>query len=797
LSPKKLAEAALTGTLDQTIADLSRKFVKPIPRPVTSRRRTAASKPVDTKAEVRIQFLKDRLRQIDEEILIHKALGDKKKVLSLQSSRSRFRKELRKLEGAPAPAPPAPPKPRPEPKPKADPRIAPLQEKMADLYRKLDAAKLAGDKRKVKSIQSSLSVTRRKIKDLGGTPIKAGQTPIAAPTPAPAPPPPPKPKPKPEPTTPFAVVKPIPSGTPQEQLVVVRQNIANMKTEKIRLQKEFLTATDKRAAEIRERIRALDGAIRKQQDYLRNIQAKLPPEPEPVFPPEPEPTPKPAADPKVTQLQNKMADLYIKLDVARAAGDKKKIASIQSSLSVTRKKLRALGAEPIGPGQRPGVVTTPPEPKPAPPPTPKPKPKPKVDPATAARLKTELEGYEKRLTFLENKHRANLDDPLKKQIARLNEIKNVRAQANIRRKKLGIPLLEPIFRPEDPPFVPAFAPTEKPKPKPKPRKKPVPPPDIEPTVTKPDEIPPPRGKPGEYTDAITEDYRDKVQKGKERVARAGAGTKAGKLHQKVVDLNQRLLDERLEALEKFQGNIPIGYLHDKIPKVKIDNRVRPKLSTKDQADPKVVRFIDKAGDTLKRIGEVHQVPTSMSSIIYRTVAGTTSEGSYNPGTRVIKLNIDSANKPRHRTTVWHEFGHAVDDNIVGFSSWGSASGGTVSNKYESQSPHAKRAITNLRDVIADDDRVKKWKESVKTGKFGKKAVTPSYMEYIASDEEIFARAYSQYISEKLGDGAATRALLADGKKRQWGYGQWTDAGEFDKIFEAFDELFGAMGMSVE
>ena len=611
LNPKQLAEAALSGTLDQTIADIAGKYRKakvPTLRAAAAFR-PRAQKPVDTKAEVRIQFLKNKIQQLDEDILLAKAVGDRKKVLSLQSSKSRFKKQLRELEAG-VTAPPPAPKPVPVPKPK------------------------------------------------------------------------PAPKPKP-------------------------------------------------------------------------------------------------VDPQVIKLQDKMADLYVKLDAAKASGDKKKIASVQSSLSVTRRKLRALGVEPLKPGEKPGIAPTP-EPTQPPlgiPPTPAPKPIPKG--RTVADIKRSLGKLEEELIRLEGLQRgAGGGDPIKVQLARINTMRSVRNDINKLRKKLGYEPVAGIFRPEDTPYSPVIFRQAPPQPE-----------------AKPVAVPPPRGKPGEWSDSITIEYQELIKKGEQRVARS-KGSKSAKLHQKVVDLNQQLLDQRVAALEKFQGQIPLGYLHDVFPDVKVGKRLTKKMSTKQKADAATVKFMSTSEDSFNEIEKVHKIHADMGNVIFRPVEGTTSEGSYQPGTRVIKLKVQSA-RPRGRTTVWHEYGHALDDQMLGFSGWGQSGANTLASRYETQSPLAKRALTKLRDVIYDDQRVKDWKTSVSSGKFGKKTVSASYMEYIASDEEIFARGYAQYVAEKLGDTKALGALLSDGKKRQWGYGQWTDAGEFSKIFDAFDELFAAMGMNIE
>ena len=248
LSPKKLAEAALNGTLDQTIADIARKFTRPaVPLASAPTARPKVVRSVESDAKIRISLLREKLQDLDDKIVVQKTLGNRKKVLSLQSSKSRFKKQLRELEAtivvtprAPRPAPAPAPTPKPAPK-RIDPQVVKLQDKMTDLYAKLDIAKASGDKKKIASVQSSLSVTRRKIRALGAEPIAKGESPGIAPTPEPKPrvtlPPPeprPKPKPIPEPkvvVTKAVIIKQRTGGGAKERAGVYKQNIQALQTE--------------------------------------------------------------------------------------------------------------------------------------------------------------------------------------------------------------------------------------------------------------------------------------------------------------------------------------------------------------------------------------------------------------------------------------------------------------------------------------------------------------------------------------------------------------------------------------
>ena len=250
------------------------------------------------------------------------------------------------------------------------------------------------------------------------------------------------------------------------------------------------------------------------------------------------------------------------------------------------------------------------------------------------------------------------------------------------------------------------------------------------------------------------------------------------------------------ALAKFEGHIPIGYLHDSFPSQNATRRFSGMARPLD--DPRKERFRQRIKGALDKLNDVHEVPQEMPSVNVRIVSGTSTHGSFDPAVNIIKLNIDEMGSAAHnRTTVWHEVGHAIDDLGVGSSSWAVNNGSAIlPNKKLFAAPHSRRALTKLRDVFWENPRVKDWKAAVDTGKFRKKTVDSTYMEYIARDEEIFARGYSQYVAAKTADVGALQALNSEGTKRMWGFGQWTDAGEFDDIFDAFDELFATMDLGV-
>lgn len=301
-----------------------------------------------------------------------------------------------------------------------------------------------------------------------------------------------------------------------------------------------------------------------------------------------------------------------------------------------------------------------------------------------------------------------------------------------------------------------------------------------------------------YTDSITAEYEATIKRAEKRAKAARKGSISYELNRKSARETKKLLKERLAALELHEGHIPIGYLNDadEFKSTTVQARTEAKLLTVQRDKPEYTKFLRVIKKAVDQINDVHAAPKAMDKIKLRIVSGKTEHGRYDPRLATVTVNLDNSGQAAHnRTTVWHEMGHAFDDQMIGSSGWALNNGKTlVASKQTFQAPHARRALTELRDAFADNQRVKDWKEAARTGKFRKKAVSKDYMEYIARDEEIFARAYAQYVAGRTVDIPALQALNKEGKSRQWGFGQWTDDNEFDDIFDAFDKLFGAMGV---
>ncbi len=69
----------------------------------------------------------------------------------------------------------------------------------------------------------------------------------------------------------------------------------------------------------------------------------------------------------------------------------------------------------------------------------------------------------------------------------------------------------------------------------------------------------------------------------------------------------------------------------------------------------------------------------------------------------------------------------------------------------------------------------------------------AYLDYLLSPEELFARAYAQYIASRSEDPEMLEELDRRREEHEGGYPQqWPDA-EFAPIAGAFDAMFGGLG----
>jgi len=183
----------------------------------------------------------------------------------------------------------------------------------------------------------------------------------------------------------------------------------------------------------------------------------------------------------------------------------------------------------------------------------------------------------------------------------------------------------------------------------------------------------------------------------------------------------------------------------------------------------------KVKDSLKThvsriFSEVHEIPKSSENLVlnFHRFKGATS-GTYRKGFMEVKFTRHSEFV---RQTFTHEFGHHLHYTM---DHWGN---------------------NNVIEAIKETEYYKLLKQKmyelqpIFTEATGPNKRLYDYYEYLTNDKELFARSYSQYIWEKLGDSKMCTAAMRTGS------GYYIKEESFAPIRKAFDEYFKNKGLSV-
>jgi len=214
-------------------------------------------------------------------------------------------------------------------------------------------------------------------------------------------------------------------------------------------------------------------------------------------------------------------------------------------------------------------------------------------------------------------------------------------------------------------------------------------------------------------------------------------------------------------------------------------------------------------DALKEMGQVHRLPESFPRSFFDVETRVTTKerlGYFAPATREVRLTQKGLKygDAYRRSIVTHEAGHALDNGFVRMIVDDLKLPETASRGFVSELPHNVVGLEQVSEDIRDAvygifkvmDAIKESRtfrgltdltaRKVKEGK-----ITSDQREYVLSDKELFARAYSQYIAAKR-----DRALFSDDAyKLERSVGtQWADY-DFAPIERAFDDLFKTTGLA--
>lgn len=206
-------------------------------------------------------------------------------------------------------------------------------------------------------------------------------------------------------------------------------------------------------------------------------------------------------------------------------------------------------------------------------------------------------------------------------------------------------------------------------------------------------------------------------------------------------------------------------------------------------DPTIRAHVDEA---FKAINEVHKVPDGLTNIFIKAASeqelgGSTVNGAFLTRRALgesVGINLNAAkSKSAIASTLTHELGHFFDFDVIGGK-------GFVSSV---------RADSPLKGIIKaarETSPIKEYTAAATEGRFrgailsdkGKK-----YFSYMQSDDEIFARAYAQFIAKRSSNPNLKEIirLQANSKGKNVAF-QWSDK-EFQKIDAEIEKLFKKLG----
>jgi len=202
------------------------------------------------------------------------------------------------------------------------------------------------------------------------------------------------------------------------------------------------------------------------------------------------------------------------------------------------------------------------------------------------------------------------------------------------------------------------------------------------------------------------------------------------------------------------------------------------------AFPKSQQLENSARVGLQAVDQVIDIPQNTLSQI--PIVQARSNASYYGKFRYYKNGkpVDvllNPSGPHPELTTVHELGHFIDLDGIGTKGKFSSRLGEITGW--------KNAVTNSQ---AYQD-LKKLKAAGSVDINGViRPVNKKYLKYTLTDEELFARSFSQYISTKSGDTILLRQLEKIRLDPKYGAIQWSDS-DFDPILKAFDLYFKSIG----
>jgi len=158
-------------------------------------------------------------------------------------------------------------------------------------------------------------------------------------------------------------------------------------------------------------------------------------------------------------------------------------------------------------------------------------------------------------------------------------------------------------------------------------------------------------------------------------------------------------------------------------------------------------------------------------------AGLKGKFTYYPGKKPVGITLSLAGETPELTAV-HESGHFIDLYALG--NWG-------------QSAFKTGYADELNKVIKGTKAFKRQADLL-SGSRTSKYIDMKHIRYLNKDEELFARAYAQYIASSSGDKVLLKQLngIVATKYNRVYNAQWSKT-DFKQVRKAFDSLFKEKG----
>ena len=162
-------------------------------------------------------------------------------------------------------------------------------------------------------------------------------------------------------------------------------------------------------------------------------------------------------------------------------------------------------------------------------------------------------------------------------------------------------------------------------------------------------------------------------------------------------------------------------------------------------------------------------------------------GEYSRQLNKVYLYQGSGKEGQQTLTAYHEFGHAVDFQMINAAGNKTAESSSTTNILMDRlfNSRAYNKLTKEKEALIQQQKELK---ALSMSTSGHQNLIEWY-KYAQSDVELVARSFAQYAANKTGNKEALKAIKKDAKEGK----QWTEA-DFKEIYNAYEEIFTKKGV---